>query len=178
MGGLAEDMKMATTTTVIATEFPKAADLLTSAIKAAGGTITSEPTNNPIHFNMERPKKNWFEGPMAYRGTAKFAATGDRQTRVDVSVRLPAKTMAMFAIGLLGCSALAYMGFAWGWDQLSSKSVMYAALVPFFLGCIYLVAGPWAAEMAHSVIARLPSASLNPATATAPLPPASTQLAA
>src|SRR4051794_15315877 len=103
---------MATTTTVIATELPEAANLFISAIEAAGGTITSKATGNPIRFKIERPKKRWIEGSMAYRGTATLTASRDRQTRVELGVRLPFKTIAAFTIGVLGCVALGYMGYS------------------------------------------------------------------
>jgi Short C-terminal domain len=136
----------------------EASTVLVDAVRAAGGTFSSQAPGQPIRFSIKRPGNIWEGKNTPYDGTATLIPLSATQTRIDVAVSC-SPTFYLY----LGLAVIFMFLFAF-WLTPLLMLLGLVAIVWF----AFQAAGPWAQEVANHVIASLP-----PAAAAAPGAPVS-----
>ena len=128
------------------------------AVRAAGGTASSQLPGQPIRFTIKRPGNIWEGKNTPYEGTANLVPLSAAQTRIDVTVSCAAMFYVYLGLGVLFLFFFAY------WV---SPLIILLGLVAVVWSA-FQAAGPWAQEVVNHVIAALPSAATAVAGGSAP----------
>jgi Short C-terminal domain len=159
---------MATSGAVVNGSVAEASAVFADAVRAAGGTVSSQLPGQPIRFTIKRPGNIWEGKNTPYEGTANLVPLSAGQTRIDVAVSCSAMFYLYLGLGVIFVFLLAY------W---LSPLIVLLGLVAVVWSA-FQAAGPWAQEVANHVIAALPSAAIAVAGASAPAPAATAAPAA
>lgn len=156
---------MATNGAVVNGSVAEAPSIFAEAVRAAGGTVTSQVPGQPIRFTIKRPGNIWEGKNTPYDGTANLVPLSATQTRIDVTVSC-STTFYLY----LGLGVIFIFLFAWWLSPLFILLGLAAIVWSAFQG-----AGPWAQEVANHVVAALPAVAgaAGPAATIAPAPAAS-----
>ena len=149
---------MATSGAVVNGSVADASTVFADAVRAAGGTVSSQLPGQPIRFTIKRPGNLWEGKNTPYEGTANLVPLNAAQTRIDVTVSCAAMFYVYLGLGVLFLFLFAY------WLSPLFLLVGLVAVV----WSAFQAAGPWAQEVANHVIAALPSAATAVAGGSAP----------
>lgn len=139
---------MATSGAVVNGSVADASTTFADAVRAAGGTVSSQLPGQPIRFTIKRPGNIWQGKNTPYEGTVNLVPLSAAQTRIDVAVSVSAMFYLYLGLGVIFLFLFAY------W---LSPLVVLLGLVAVVWSA-FQAAGPWAQEVANHVIAALPSA--------------------
>lgn len=152
---------MATSGAVVNGSVAEAPSIFAEAVRAAGGTVTSQVPGQPIRFTIKRPGNIWEGKNTPYDGTANLVPLSATQTRIDVTVSC-STTFYLY----LGLGVIFIFLFAWWLSPLFILLGLAAIVWSAFQG-----AGPWAQEAANHVVAALPAVAGAPGPAATIAPP-------
>lgn len=152
---------MATSGAVVNGSVAEASTVFADAVRAAGGTVSSQFPGQPIRFTIKRPGTIWEGKNTPYEGTANLVPLSAGQTRIDVVVSCSPMFYLYLGLGVIFVFLFAY------W---LSPLIVLLGLVAVVWSA-FQAAGPWAQEVANHVIAALPTAAIAVAGASAPATP-------
>jgi hypothetical protein len=154
---------MAASGAVVNASVAEASSILAEAVRAAGGTISSQVPGQPIRFTIKRPGNIWEGKNTPYDGTANLIPMSETQTRIDVTLSCSTMFYLYLGLGVIFIFLFAY------WLSPLFILLGLAAIV----WSAFNASGPWAQQVANQVVAALPAvAAAGPAAAiTAPPAP-------
>ena len=148
---------MASSGAVVNGSVAEASTVFADAVRAAGGTVSSQLPGQPIRFTIKRPGNIWQGKNTPYEGTANLIPLSAGQTRIDVAVSCSPMFYLYLGLGVIFLFLFVY------WSPL----IVLLGLVAVVWSA-FQAAGPWAQEVANHVTAALPPAAFAVAGASAP----------